>query len=121
MHGDDEFVGVLGARVHAALEVLHDRRRHDRHPAAVDLAAGAVDGHDVALVDDLAAGRGQLPPFGVDLQLLRAAHARLAHAAGDDGGVRGLAAAGGEDALGGDHAVEVVGVGLAADEDDLLA
>jgi hypothetical protein len=35
--------------------------------------------------------------------------------------VRGLAAAGGEDALGGDHAVQVVRVGLAADQDDLLA
>lgn len=59
--------------------------------------------------------------LGVDLDLLGAADARLAHAARHDGGVRGLSAARGEDALGGDHAVQVVGVGLAADQDDLLA
>ena len=66
-------------------------------------------------------GRGELLLLGVDLQLLGAAHAGLAHAAGDDGGVRGLAAAAGQDALGGDHAGQVVGVGLPADQDDLLA
>ena len=59
--------------------------------------------------------------LGVDLQLLGAADAGLAHAAGDDGGVRGLAAAAGQHALGGDHPGEVVGVGLPADQDDLLA
>ena len=67
------------------------------------------------------AGCGHPAALGVDLELLGAADTGLAHAAGDDGGVRGLAAARGQDALGGDHAVEVVGVGLAADEDDLLA
>ena len=34
---------------------------------------------------------------------------------------RGLAAGGGEDALGGVHAADVFGAGLLADEDDLLA
>ena len=58
---------------------------------------------------------------GVDVQLLGAADAGLAHAAGDNRGVRGLPAAGGEDAVGGDHALEVVGVGLLADQHDLLA
>ena len=58
---------------------------------------------------------------GVDVQLLGAADAGLAHAAGDHRGVRGLAAAGGEDAVGGDHALEVVGVGLPADQHHLLA
>ena len=58
---------------------------------------------------------------GVDLELVGAAHAGLAHAAGDDGGVGGLAAAGGEHAGGRDHAGQVVGVGLAAHEDDGLA
>src|SRR5690606_21500053 len=66
-------------------------------------------------------GHGHPPALGVDLQLLGAADTGLAHAAGDDGRVGGLAAAGGEDALGGDHAVQVVGVGLTADQDDLLA
>ena len=57
----------------------------------------------------------------VDVELLGAAHAGLAHAAGHDGRVAGLAAARGQDAGGGDHALEVVGVGLAADQDDVLA
>ncbi len=121
VHGLDQLVGVVGARVHAALEVLHDRGRHDRDLAQVDLAGGAVDGDDVALLDDDAAGGGHPALLGVDLELLGAADAGLAHAARDDGRVRGLAAARGQDALGGDHAVEVVGVGLAADQDDLLA
>ena len=54
------------------------------------------------------------------IERIGATHTGLAHAAGDDGSVRGLAAAAGQDAFGGDHAVEVVGVGLASDQDDLL-
>ena len=53
VHGLDQFVGVVGAGVHPALEVLHDRGRHDGHLAEVDLAGGAVDGDDVALLDDV--------------------------------------------------------------------
>ena len=41
--------------------------------------------------------------------------------AGHDGGVRHEAAPGGEDALGDHHPVDVLGAGLAAHEDDLLA
>ncbi|CAM5529829.1 hypothetical protein SNARM312S_07686 [Streptomyces narbonensis] len=121
VHGGDELVGVVGAGVHAALEVLDDRGRHDGYLTEVHLAGGAVDGDDVALLDNLAVGRGHPAALGVDLELLGAADTGLAHAAGDDGGVRGLAAARGEDALGGDHAVQVVRVGLASDQDDLLA
>ena len=58
---------------------------------------------------------------GVDVQRLGAADAGLAHAAGDNGCVRGLPAAGGQDAVGGDHAFQVVRVGLLADQHDLLA
>ncbi len=46
---------------------------------------------------------------------------RLAPAPGHDGGVADQPAAGGEDALGGGHAVHVLGRGLVAHEDDLLA
>ena len=42
--------------------------------------------------------RAHAAALGVDVELLGAADAGLAHAAGDDGGVRGLAAAAGEDA-----------------------
>ncbi len=48
--------------------------------------------------------------LGVDAQPLGTADARLAHAAGDHGGVRRLAAMRCEDALSGDHAVESSGV-----------
>ena len=107
--------------VEAVLEVLHDRGRGHRYLAEVDVAAGAVDGQHVTLADDHAAGRGDLPGLGVHLELVGAADAGLAHAAGDDRGVAGLAAPAGQDALGGDHAVQVVRVGLAPDQDDGLA
>ena len=61
------------------------------------------------------------PAFGVHVEFLGAADAGLAHAAGDHGRVAGLAAAAGQDALGGDHAVQVVRVGLAPDQDHRLA
>src|SRR5690606_3452778 len=114
--GLDQLVLGLGA-----LEVLDHGGVDHRHLAEVDLAAGAVDGDDVALADDHAARGGEGAPGRVDVQLLGAAHAGLAHASGDHGGVRGLAAAAGEDAAGGDHAGQVVGVGLAAHQDDVLA
>src|SRR5262249_62112105 len=85
-----------------------------------DGAAGAVDRDDVALADGDPARRGEPASGQVDVKLRGAAHAGLAHAPGDDGGMAGLAAAAGEDAAGGDHAVQVVGVGLPADQDDVL-
>ncbi len=57
----------------------------------------------------------------VHLDVAAAGHAAGAHAAGHHGGVRGHAAADGQDALGGLHALDVLGRGLQADEDDLLA
>jgi len=45
----------------------------------------------------------------VDLDAVSTGHARLAHAACDDGRVRGHAAVGREDALADEHAVDVVG------------
>jgi hypothetical protein len=50
-----------------------------------------------------------------------AGDARLAHAARDDGGVRGHAAVDREDPLRGDHPVDVVRSRLPAHEDDALA
>src|SRR2546430_17166023 len=73
-----------------------------------------------AFVDD---GAVPLHPAGldVDVELARAAHRRRAHAAGDDGGVAHETTARREDALGRDHAVQVVGRGLRPHEDDVLA
>ncbi len=121
VHGLHQAALDVGAGVQGALEVLDHRRGQYGYLAEVDLAAGPVDGDHLALLDHPAVGGGQPAPLGVDLQLLGAADAGLAHAAGDHGRVRGLAAARGEDALGGDHAVQVVRVGLAADQDHLLA
>ena len=58
-------------------------------------------------------------PLEVDPQRRRAGHARLAHAARDQRGVRRLAALGGQDALGGEEAVHVVGLGERPHEDHL--
>ena len=63
---------------------------------------------------------GEPPALGVDRELLGPAHARFAHPAGHHRRVAGLAAAAGQDALRGDHAVQVVRVGLPAHQDDLL-
>ena len=57
----------------------------------------------------------------VDMEALDTADAGRTHAAGDNGGMARLAAMAGQDALGGDHALQVVGVGLPADQNDLVA
>ena len=113
-----ELVGPFEDDVKIAGELGHDQL--DR--AQNDDARGAVDRDHVAFADDdIGAGDDRLFLLGVDLERLDAAHARRAHAAGDNGGMAGLAAMGGQDALGGDHAGEVVGVGLPADEHALAA
>ncbi len=93
-----------------------------RDGTEVDLAGGAVEADLVAFLE---ADIGQVRTGGlvrvVDDELRAAGDARLADLAGDDGGVGGRAAAGGQDALGDGHAVEVVGRRLDPDEDDLLA
>ena len=93
------------------------------HFAEEDLTGGAVDRHQVALVehDRGVEVDGDLLAREVDEQRLSPAHTRSAHPASDDGRVARLAPTGGEDALGGDHAAQVVGVGLGAHEDDPLA
>ena len=119
-HDPRDRVGEVAVEL-LALEVAHHDGVGDRHGAGEHLAGRAVDGDDVALAEGLAAAHPDLLGLGVDVERLGAAHARTAHAAGDDGGVGGLAAAAGEDAAGGDHAAQVVGVGLLADQDHVLA
>ena len=85
-----------------------------------DAAAGAVDGDLVAGVD------GHLPSTEgaggeVDLNRFCTGDRGLAHTPGDDGGVRGHAAAGGEDRGDGGHGREVLGGGLRPDQDDRFA
>ncbi len=74
--------------------------------ALVNLDVGAADASDLVL--------------GIDLELLNAAHAWLAHSARDDSRVTRLAAVRREDALRSVHAVQVVGVCLPAHENRVL-
>ena len=88
------------------------------HLAGDDLAGGAVDGDAVALAEALA-GDGEALVLIVDAQRAGAGDAGLAHAARHDGGVRGHAAARGENAFRPMHAGDVFGTRLDAHENDL--
>src|SRR5690606_32991683 len=97
-----------------------DRRQRAKH----DLAGAAVEGDDVPLGDgDLAPADvdREAAALVVDLEGGAAGDGALAHPAGDDGRVRCHAAALGKDAPGDAHAVDVLGAGLLAHEDDVLA
>ncbi len=98
------------------LEPGGDRRQR----AEEDLARRAVEADEVAFLDRHAICRRGLGRV-IDFELGAARDARLADLAGDDRGVRGRAALGGQDALSYGHAVEVVRRRLLANEDDLLA
>jgi len=102
------------------IEVLVDGRLDHRHRAENDLARRAVDGEQVAFFD-LHAIDSEDALLEVDLQALGARDAGLAHAARDHGRVAGFAAARCQHTFGRDHAVDVIGVGLDADQDDGLA
>ena len=127
----DGVLGRVGVRAHAhgagAVGPLDDAqqvgvvrvRRQQRRVARVDQAAGAVDGDAVPLGEGPLADRDR-PVLG-EADRADAADGRLAHPDGHDGRVAGLAAAGGQDALGLDHAVEVVRRGLVAHQDHVLA
>ena len=88
VHGADQLVGVVGVE-RCPRSTATTGEATTGHLAEVDLAGRAVDRDHVALADDdlAVARRGELPRVDVDVELLGAAHAGLAHAAGDDGGV----------------------------------
>ena len=113
-------VGRGAGGLEALGDVGHDGGVDDVHVTEEDLTGLAVDGDGVALADDVLADPDLLARH-VDDEVLRADDRALAHAAGDDGRVRGLAAARGEDAGGGDHAGQVLGGGLATHEDHRAA
>ena len=119
----------VGAHLHPAHPVgpCHQRRElaghlrlDHRHRADQHLAGRAVDGDDVALLQGDAAGLHRLRRV-VDADRAGAGDAGLAHAARDDRRVRSHAAAGRQDALGGVHAVNVLGRGLDAHQQHLVA
>ncbi len=110
------FVGPVEQDVELGGEV----RLHHGHRTQVDLAGGAVDGDEIAFVDHGIAHEG-LAQLHVHGDPLGAGHAGLAHAPRHHGGMGGLATAAGENALGGEEAVDVLGLGLLAQQDHLLA
>ena len=57
----------------------------------------------------------------VDMKTLDTADAGGTHATGNNGGVARLATMARQDTLGGDHTLQVVGVGLPTDQNDLMA
>ena len=87
--------------------------------AEVYVAGGAVERNNVTLVHYRAIGKGQgLILFG-NLDAVYACYTAGAHATGYYGCVRGHAAAGGHDAFGYGHAVDILRRGLLTDEDRL--
>ncbi len=95
-------------------------RRDDGDRADDDLAGRAVDRDDIAFTDDGVAHL-ELLAVDIDVERARAADRRLAHATRDDRRVADQTAPRREDALGRDHAVQVVGRRLRAHEDHVLA
>ncbi len=97
-------------------------RLFSRDGALIDLARRAVDRDHVAFAHHLVApidGEGAL--LVVHTDALAADDRGQAQPARDDGGVAARAATTGENALGDEHAVDVVGAGLLAHEDNRLA
>ena len=102
------------------LELTGDLGVEHRHLSRDDVPGGTVDREGFAFLD-LGPARGELALDEVDLYRLGSGDTGFAHAPRHHRRVRGAAPARGEHALGGDHAVDVVGVGLDAHEDDLRA
>ena len=87
-----------------------------------DDTLGAVDGDDVALVQHAIAVLDTNDLLGsVDMETLDTADTGGTHATSDNGGVARLATMARQDTFGGDHALQVVGVGLPTDQNDLMA
>jgi len=84
--------------------------------ALVQLADRAVDADLVAFLE-LVASDGHRPVLEIDLEIGDADDGGLAELAGDQRRVAGAAAAAGEDAVRGEHAVHVVRLRLRADHD----
>ena len=109
-------VGPFHQRAEIARQLGLDRGDLARH----DLPVRTVDGDDIAFLE-LAVADREHAALARDRHLRRARHAGAAHAARHHCGVAGHPATRGEDAGGGMHAVNILGAGLDAYEDHLLA
>ena len=104
---------------HQRAEFAGKLRLAHRHLAGEHLSGRAVDGERIALLHRDAAGGHGLRTI-IDAQRAGAGDAGLAHAARHHRGMRGHAAARGENALRRVHAVNVLGRGLDAHQDHLV-
>lgn len=127
---DAHMVGVATGLVQTDLigpgqdgvQIAGELCRDQINGAVDDDTLGAVDGDDVALVQYAVAALDAHDLLGrVDMETLDTADAGGTHATGDNGGVARLATMARQDALGGDHTLQVIGVGLPADQNDLVA
>ena len=117
-HPETTGADLVGPPEHDA-ELAGDVALLEGQLAEEDGAVGAVERDPVALPDHRAVGGGhRVRP---DREALGTDHRRLAPPTGDDGGVADETATGGEHALGDGDAVDVLGRGLLAHEDDPLA
>ena len=91
-----------------------------RELSQMDESVGAVDRDPVALLDDDVA-HCELALVEVDLDRAGSDDRRLSELPRHESRVAGASAARREDAPGGEHAVDVVGLGLGPDHDDVLA
>ena len=114
-----ELADVIGP-AHQGAEFARQFRLDHRHPAGQHLADRAVDGDDVAGLEGARADAHGAAAV-IDADGAAAGDAGLAHAARHHGGMRGHAAAGGQNAFGGVHAVNVFRAGLDPDQNDLAA
>ena len=104
------------------VQVAGELGRDQINGAVDDDTLGTVDGDNVALVQHAVTALDAHDLLGgVDMEALNAADAGRTHAAGDNGGMARLATVAGQNALGGDHALQVVGVGLPTNQNDLVA
>ena len=111
----------LVSPAHEAAEVAGQLSFLRRDSAEVNVAGRAVERDNVAFLGNRAVGeRDDLVLFG-NLDAVYAGNTAGAHAACNNGCVRGHAAACGHDALGNCHAVDVLRGGLLTDQNDLEA
>ena len=118
--GADFQHGVFACQVHQLTEVAAQVGGHRGYLSQVNFARRTVERNPVTLFDGESVDLDRAG-FIVDFQLPGTRYAALAHTAGNDGRMRGHTAAGGEDAGGVEHALEVFGRGFDAHEDCLLA
>ena len=117
--GADFQHGVFACQIHQLAEVAAQVGGHRGYLSQVNFARRTVERDPVALLDGEAVDFDRAG-FIVDFQLPGARYAAFAHAAGNDGRMRGHTAAGGEDAGGVEHAFEVFGRSFDAHEDRFL-